>query len=306
MALLNTWASQQDQATLSPLDRLLNNYIQQGNAPLSYLLRGDPQGLWKNLKTPKPVNMTQDMTNAALNLNPVMGLIGATAYHGSPYLFDKFNINKVGTGEGAQAYGHGMYFAENPNVAQQYTTAGLSTKAPNRETEFIIRAKEATANDEAAKQFLQKRLASASDDVKPYLQKALNNFDSFKAGNVYKVDIPDQDIPKMLNWDKPIKEQKSIMQALKKASKQKDEFANNILKYDLVDEPTLLGKDLYDKLNYQFGENQSLSSDYLSKFGLKGIKYLDEGSRGTGKGTSNFVVFDPKEVKILEKGLLGK
>ena len=44
MALLNTWASQQDQATLSPLSRLLNNYIQQGNAPLSYLMRGDPQG----------------------------------------------------------------------------------------------------------------------------------------------------------------------------------------------------------------------------------------------------------------------
>jgi hypothetical protein len=68
MALLNTWASQQDQATLSPLSRLLNNYIQQGNAPLSYLMRGDPQGLWKNLNTPKPVNTTQDMTDLALGL----------------------------------------------------------------------------------------------------------------------------------------------------------------------------------------------------------------------------------------------
>jgi hypothetical protein len=79
MALLNTWASQQDQATLSPLDRLLNNYIQKGDAPLAYLMRGDAQGLLKDLNTPKPVNMTQDMTNAALNLNPVMGLIGALA-----------------------------------------------------------------------------------------------------------------------------------------------------------------------------------------------------------------------------------
>lgn len=306
MALLNTWASQQDQATLSPLSRLLNNYIQQSDAPLAYLMRGDAQGLLKDLNTPKPVNTTRDMTDLALNLNPVMGLIGATAYHGSPAIFDKFDIKKLGSGEGAQSYGHGMYFAENPAVAKQYTTAGLSAKAPDRATEFIIRAKEATTNDEAAKQFLQKRLTGAADDVKPYLQQALSNFDSFKGGNLYKVDIPDTSIPKMLDWDKPIKEQKSIMQALKKASKQKDEFANNILKYDLVDEPTLLGKDLYDKLNYQFGENQSLSSDYLSRFGLKGIKYLDEGSRGTGKGTSNFVVFDPSNVKILEKGLLGK
>jgi hypothetical protein len=78
MALLNTWASQQDQATLSPLDRLLNNYIQKGDAPLAYLMRGDAQGLLKDLNTPKPVNMTQDMANAALNLNPVMGLLGTT------------------------------------------------------------------------------------------------------------------------------------------------------------------------------------------------------------------------------------
>jgi hypothetical protein len=33
---------------------------------------------------------------------------------------------------------------------------------------------------------------------------------------------------------------------------------------------------------------------------------LDEGSRELGQGTSNFVVFDPEQVKILEKGLLGK
>ena len=42
------------------------------------------------------------------------------AYHGSPYDFEKFDINKIGSGEGAQAYGHGLYFAENPAVAEEY------------------------------------------------------------------------------------------------------------------------------------------------------------------------------------------
>lgn len=42
------------------------------------------------------------------------------AYHGSPHKFDKFDASKIGTGEGAQAYGHGLYFAENPAIAQQY------------------------------------------------------------------------------------------------------------------------------------------------------------------------------------------
>jgi hypothetical protein len=116
MALLNTWASQQDQATLSPLDRLLNNYIQKGDAPLAYLMRGDAQGLLKDLNTPKPVNMTQDMANAALNLNPVMGLIGATAFHGSPAIFNPSNILPSNKG----TYGTGVYLAEMPSTAEKY------------------------------------------------------------------------------------------------------------------------------------------------------------------------------------------
>jgi len=46
------------------------------------------------------------------------GLAAHTVWHGSPHLFDKFDISKIGTGEGAQAYGHGLYFAENPNYGK--------------------------------------------------------------------------------------------------------------------------------------------------------------------------------------------
>jgi hypothetical protein len=42
------------------------------------------------------------------------------AYHGSPYAFERFDINKIGAGEGAQAYGHGLYFAESEPVARYY------------------------------------------------------------------------------------------------------------------------------------------------------------------------------------------
>jgi hypothetical protein len=42
------------------------------------------------------------------------------AYHGSPYDFDRFDASKIGTGEGAQAYGHGLYFAGKEEVADQY------------------------------------------------------------------------------------------------------------------------------------------------------------------------------------------
>ena len=45
---------------------------------------------------------------------------GLRLYHGSPHDFDKFSMDKIGTGEGAQAYGHGLYFAENEGVARNY------------------------------------------------------------------------------------------------------------------------------------------------------------------------------------------
>jgi hypothetical protein len=44
-------------------------------------------------------------------------------YHGSPHDFDQFSTEKIGTGEGAQAYGHGLYFAEHEGVAKGYRDA---------------------------------------------------------------------------------------------------------------------------------------------------------------------------------------
>ena len=48
---------------------------------------------------------------------------GIVAYHGSPHSFDQFDTSKIGTGEGAQAYGHGLYFAEKEGTAQSYRDA---------------------------------------------------------------------------------------------------------------------------------------------------------------------------------------
>jgi hypothetical protein len=68
MPAFNTWASQQDPLSLSPLDRLLNNYIQNSNTAGAYLMRGDPQGLWKDLNTPKPVPSTDEAMRNMYNL----------------------------------------------------------------------------------------------------------------------------------------------------------------------------------------------------------------------------------------------
>jgi hypothetical protein len=152
MALLNTWASQQDQATLSPLDRLLNNYIQKGDAPLAYLMRGDAQGLLKDLNTPKPVNTTQDMTDLALNLvgsinpmgNVTKGLLSKTQFEKAQEIASKNAETLLGLPKGntamdrakAMGYDTPAYHGTNAdilsmNVAGKGKTSGAGAFVTN-------------------------------------------------------------------------------------------------------------------------------------------------------------------------------
>ena len=43
-----------------------------------------------------------------------------TAWHGSPHDFDQFDLGAIGTGEGAQVHGWGLYFAANREVSEGY------------------------------------------------------------------------------------------------------------------------------------------------------------------------------------------
>ena len=42
------------------------------------------------------------------------------AWHGSPYQFERFTTEKIGTGEGAQAFGWGLYFTDLESIAKNY------------------------------------------------------------------------------------------------------------------------------------------------------------------------------------------
>jgi hypothetical protein len=45
---------------------------------------------------------------------------GEQLYHGSPHLFDRFDMSKIGTGDGLSKYGHGLYFAFDDEIASYY------------------------------------------------------------------------------------------------------------------------------------------------------------------------------------------
>jgi hypothetical protein len=61
----------------------------------------------------------------------------------------------------------------------------------------------------------------------------------------------------------------------------------------------LTGEQIYARLTQQMGSQQA-ASEFLDSIGIRGIRYLDQGSRGEGKGTSNFVPFRSEDFKIQE------
>lgn len=254
--------------------------------------------------------MTEDM----LQKQGMMPSI--VAYHGTPHNIEgAFDISKVGTGEGAQAYGHGMYYAENPNVAKEYqknlsgyksnskstlNRAGGDFDEAIQKTQNSIEHYKTYTFDEASKPIAERMLALS--------EKKLQELMAMKAGipeptgNLYKVDIPDEYVPKMLDWDKPLSEQsKEVQEAL--AKYEPDTYSPKGNDYDANEQGQMIYNRIAGIENVRNPSPQSgniKATNKLNELGIKGIRYLDEGSRNKG-GTSNFVVFDPKEVKILEK-----
>lgn len=243
------------------------------------------------------------------------GMAAATVWHGSPHKFDKFDSSKIGTGEGAQAYGHGLYFAESPDVAKSYLATGQAVKAADRPTEMVARAIDASGGDEAAARvWLKNRLNTSPPDYKEIYSSALKGFDSLKpqGSSLYKVDLPDEHIAKMLDWDKPLSQQHPDVQAIfGKSEKMTGSQALKAIEANPEQyfSQTMSGKDLTGAMI----RPERGSSEFLRQKGIPGIRYLDAGSRATG-GTSNFVVFPGNEnlLQILErngqpiKGLLGQ
>lgn len=252
--------------------------------------------------------------------------LAMNAYHGTPHeIKGNFDLSKVGTGEGAQAYGHGMYFAESPAVAQQYQKdisrsqlmkggnpeqldqmfngqpltklyESMSTKADRMPYEKAAIEYEKMSFIEDLMQGTSFKDAISRVDDPAIAQWAKTLEQGYKpAGNLYKVDIPDAQIPMMLNYDTPIKDQPKIYELIKNSITDPDirkTFETNA-------QSGISGANAYK--NYLSGKTDAERSANAANLGITGIRYLDQGSRDVGKGSSNFVVFKPETVKILEK-----
>lgn len=257
-----------------------------------------------------------------------------TAYHGSPHSFDKFDLSKIGTGEGAQAYGHGLYFADSEDVAKSYRD-DLSRKIIVDGKTLLDRNKivGSTGNKTVDDVLLahggdvDKAIAENSDwlDQKEIeiLHGLKGKISSEAPGSMYQVRIK-ADPEHFLDWDKPLSEQSPhVLDRLGLNNSQRDFDLEAKLQYGSPEyeaymkridsrigaphNPDVTGAEWYrDDLLRGGHEAERGRSAYLASQGIPGIKYLDQGSRGAGEGSRNYVVFDDSMVEILKKyGLVG-
>jgi hypothetical protein len=181
---------------------------------------------------------------------------GIRAYHGSPHDFDRFSMEKIGTGEGAQAYGHGLYFAEAEPVAREYRDA---LSGVNRLTQGGT-AKSGSISDRLATMFgndgstwsrgdrnigdYAKRLAVGSekgeDGETIYRFADGSTFIDFgdfwdvsdagyNAGRMYEVNI-NANPEDFLDWDRPLSEQPNVLQRLRLSTRTEQEINDEALR----------------------------------------------------------------------------
>lgn len=235
------------------------------------------------------------------------GILPMDTWHGSPHRFPptknnplgEFDPMKIGTGEGAQAYGVGAgYLAESKDVAKGYQPRDMA----NEEGLLKLYSAAEKRGDYSAMEVLENAMLHKSPNELRGIhgnagEKVIRQIEKIPrtVGSLYKVDLPDEQIAKMLDWDKPLSEQaESVQKALQSSD-------HPMVKYVLEkskENPAYGAQDLLMRMAGTKNDSAE-ASQHLRELGIPGIRYLDQGSRTAGEGTSNFVVFDPKHMNII-------
>jgi hypothetical protein len=304
---------------------------------------------------------------------------GIIAFHGSGADFDEFRLEMIGTGEGAQAYGYGLYFTDSEDIARFYKDA-VGGKNTYRIRQFddigqALKGKMPLTTD-VINNIIDKKIkvSSLPKEAQSSVEEILKRKKIPTTKKMYKVGLapkPDE----LLDYDAPLSQQPRVVQ------KQLENLVGDLLAgepeaYDRFDFKALAairgesptegysptGDDILTDLQQFFAatsqeygriraDGAMKASEILNDFGIPGIRYATNDTRSKqfilkldvrGKpydiGTepiyarnlddakrieaeykekgfgvqiedirkSNYVIFDDKAVKILEKyGIVG-
>lgn len=233
------------------------------------------------------------------------------AWHGTAGSFRKFDHKFMGSGEGAQAFGWGSYFAQRRGIAKGYFATDVANKGISvdlqrqRDAELSRLALDLkVAQDAVADPNTPSELAELMKATIPELARKLSDrqahwakFNDAPDGALMRVDFSVAD-DEWLDLDKPMSEQSEKVQAAIKDSG-----------HGWMDKTTT-GRQFYDQVSREQapydedGEqapgtsNDKAASEYLDSIGIKGNKFLDANSRGGEENKmSNLVVFNDKNIQ---------
>ena len=254
-----------------------------------------------------------------------------SAYHGTPHLFDKFSLGAIGEGEGNQAHGWGLYFAQNKDVSENYRR-GLVDKnnsskytydgKPIEETKFkdidstslswiLSLGKERVLEEieedieyiiKWGKENEGKQRQEILDGNSKYLIKKQKELELVKelnpdklemsAGQLFEVDIPEDEV--LLDENKPYSKQSAtVKKALKNLFKDKGLNLVEQMKSGYVN-GNPKGASLYSEVMSLCKGSAKEASLLLNEYGIKGITY-----EGQQDGRC-YVIFDDKAIDVIK------
>lgn len=241
-----------------------------------------------------------------------------TAYHGTPHEFDEFSLDAIGTGEGAQAHGWGLYFAQNIDVSEGYRKRlafnndiysdpeyidsivgdaisgaehpvddsfySASASFEDGSIFYLDEKYDWTDNAEKAKKY--EDIDEARGDANDFKKELIDYLDGIgfisynkKHGQLFEVDIPDNDV---------------LLDEGKDFSQQPEAVVAALESLELGDLQGKSGKQIYEAAVEKFGSPRG-ASEAMNAAGIKGIGY-----DGLSDGRS-FVVFDDKAIDVMQK-----
>ena len=81
---------------------------------------------------------TQNVQNTmAQDVRYKMVRNGTNLYHGSPHEFSKFSTDNIGSGEGNQSFGWGLYFTDNKGIGEHYADIGNTNNRARMKNDLI-------------------------------------------------------------------------------------------------------------------------------------------------------------------------
>ena len=250
---------------------------------------------------------------------------GLVLYHGSPHSFENFDISKLGSGEGAQAFGYGLYFTNETDIAKGYANKlssrknfwdalieGNNLSLSKEDYDFINNELDSLGFDGAKAEGadLGNILVDGKEEYSPQVLDAMSIlFGKNAVDELSGYDLTKEQIDRLMSIKKKISDPQFYKVSVHKGKSPSE--------YDYIDwavplsesQRKKIGRDLpenisgesfYKSLVEELGSDKKTSEFLLSK-GVDGITYKSNKGTGgkSGKGR-NYVVFDSNSIEVEE------